>query len=465
MRALAIVLGGGAVAALVLATEFAPAPLYVGGGVAIVLALWMVHEAAGLDPRRLTVPGVWLISYLAVAVIPAFFVAADKRTPYVTPFLIGVLSALITVPAGMLLVRAATGFRRSEVDRFFEAPVQPRVSEPYQTATYVLMLAVALGLTAGYVIEAPVIPLVYLIQHPGAATVLVGLREESFKLLDSPLIYAYDVLRRVGYPFLVAVALGWYLVTRQRRWLILFLITTVVGIVYAALTIAKMPVAVIVLVGALCVYLHAGGRLSLRAMVIGFAAVFLFPVLVLLQSLSGLGIDAGLIAKGIFHRLFYLPAEILYNYFEVVPDVLPYLHGGTIGRLRWVLGQPDFDIGNYVFRYMFPLRIDTGVAPAPFVGYLHADFGIVGVLAGGVLAGLILETIQVVLTRRPKTVVTLAAYAYLLWCGWKLNAESLTQSLLSGGIIIIFGLMELVRVTESFLRVATSRPQHRPAGP
>jgi hypothetical protein len=234
-----------------------------------------------------------------------------------------------------------------------------------------------------------------------------------------------------------------------------------VGIVYGALTIAKMPVAVIVLVAAHTVYLHAGGRVSLRAALVGFAAVFLFPVLVLVQSLSGLGVSGGLIARGIFHRLFYLPAEILYNYFEVVPDVVPYLEGRTIGRLRWVLGQPEFDIGNYVFRYMFPWRVDTGVAPAPFIGYLHADFGIVGVLAGGILGGMVLQTLQVVITRRPKTVVTLAAYAYLLWCGWKLNAESLTQSLLSGGIIIIFGLVELLRVTESFLRVATSRPSAR----
>ena len=461
MTRLTVLLGGAAVATLVLLTGWAPSPLYLAGGVAMLLSVVMVHHAAGFNPRRLTIPGVWLISYFAVAVVPAFFVAADKHTAYVTPYLVAVLSALITVPLGMLLVRAATRFSRREVVAFFDAPVEPPRADPHQTATYLLVLAVSLALTAGYLIEAPVIPLVYLIQNPGAANVLVSLREESFKLLDSPLIYAYDVLRRVGYPFLIAVALGWYLRSRERKWLVLFLLSAVVGIVYAALTIAKMPVAVIVLVAGLTLYLHAGGRVSLRATVLGVAAVFLFPVLVLVQSLSGLGVSAGLIAKGIFHRLFYLPAEILYNYFEVVPDVVPYLNGRTIGRLRWVLGESEFDIANYVFRYMFPLRIDTGLAPAPFIGYLHADFGIVGVLAGGILGGIVLQTLQVAITRRPKSVVTLAAYAYLLWCGWKLNAESLTQSLLSGGIIIIFGLVELLRVTESFLRIATARPSAR----
>lgn len=460
MSRLAIAIAGASVAALVLLTEFAPSPLYVGGAVLMLLAGWMVHEAAGMNPRRLTIPGIWLVSYLTVAVVPAFFVAADKDTRYVTPYMFAVLSTLVTVPAGMLLARAATGFSRREVEAFFEAPVVQRTPVPDQTAAYLLVLAVALALTAAYVIEAPVIPLVHLIRNPGEAAVLVGLREESFKLLDSPLVYVYDVLRRVGYPFLICVSLGWYLVSRQRRWLVLFLVTAVVGLVYAALTIAKMPVAVIVLVGALCWYLHIGGRISLRAALLGFAAVFLFPVLVLIQSLQGLGVSAELIARGIFNRLFYLPAEILYNYFEVVPDVVPYLNGGTIGRLNWALGnESGVNIANYVFRYMFPYRVESGMAPGPFVGYLHADFGVVGVLAGGILAGVILESLQVIVTRRPKTVVTLATYAYLLWCGWKLNMESLTQSLLSGGIIIVLALMELLPATESFLRIATSRPR------
>jgi hypothetical protein len=72
---------------------------------------------------------------------------------------------------------------------------------------------------------------------------------------------------------------------------------------------------------------------------------------------------------------------------------------------------------------------------------------------------MVLEGLQVIVTRRPKTVVTLAGYAYLLWCGWKLNMESMTQSLLSGGIFIILALMEVMRLTEGFLRVATARPR------
>jgi oligosaccharide repeat unit polymerase len=454
----AIPLAAGAVAALVLLTDFAPPPVYLLGALVILCSVGMVHAAAGISLRRLSIPAVWLVSYLVATAIPAFFVAADKDSPAVGPYLTAVLSTLVTVPAGMLLVREVTRFRRAEIAAFYAAPVSPPRPTAHGTAAYLVLFGVALALTAGYLIEAPVIPLFYLIQNPGAADILVGLREESFKLLDSPLLYAYDVLRRVVYPFLIAVALGWYFVTRQRFWLVVFLLSASIGVVYAALTIAKMPVAVIILVAILCLYLHVGGRVNVKAVVGGIAAVFLFPVAVLVQSLSGVGVSPWLIVRGLLNRLFYLPSEILYYYFEIVPDVVPHLNGRTIGRVGWVLGGQDFNISNYVFRYMFPYRVDTGTAPAPFIGNLHVDFGLVGVLVGGVLVGVLLQTIQVVLTRRPKTVVSLAAYAYLLWSSWKLNAESLTVALLSGGIIVIFALVEVFRMLEIFLRTTTSPP-------
>ena len=59
-----------------------------------------------------------------------------------------------------------------------------------ELAAFAVVLAVTLALTAGYLIETPVIPLLYLLRNPGSALVVVGLREESFKLLNSPFVYS-----------------------------------------------------------------------------------------------------------------------------------------------------------------------------------------------------------------------------------------------------------------------------------
>jgi hypothetical protein len=117
------------------------------------------------------------------------------------------------------------------------------------------------------------------------------------------------------------------------------------------------------------------------------------------------------------------------------------------------------NIGNFVFRFMYPERIESGVANASFLGYLHADFGVPGILLGGVLVGALMQGLQVWLTRRPKTVMTLAAYSYLLWVAWKVNFQSLPQIVLSGGVIVILLLVGLLRQAASFFRLATAGPQ------
>ena len=462
---LQVLLAGLAVTALVVGLRLEPRPAYVAGVAAMILGGVLVSRAAGLSLRRLTLPAVWYYSYLATTIVPALFLAAGTDTRYVAPFLFAVIVTLFTAPLGMLLVNAATGFRRGEISAFFGSAVERVPPRPSEVAAFIALLAVTLALTAGYLIETPVIPLLYLIRNPGSAAILVGLREESFKLLDSPLVYAYDVVRNVVYPFLIPLALGYYLATRRAAWLALFLVVTTVGVFYAAASIAKAPVAVIALVLMLFVYLDRRGRIGWRTVAVGFAAVFLFPLAVLFQSLSGLGFSPAQIALALLRRVFYVPAEVLYNYFVVVPDIVPYLHGRTIGRVQWILGESGINIANYVFRFMFPNRVESGLANTSFIGYLHADFGVPGILLGGVIAGALLQSCQVWLTRRPRNMVTLAAYAYLLWVAWKVNSQSLTQIMLSGGVIVILLLVATLREGAAFLRTATMPPRHGAFGP
>jgi oligosaccharide repeat unit polymerase len=448
-----------AVAAVVLGFRIEPRLDFVVAVVAMIVGGALVSRASGLSLRRLTIPGVWYYSYLATTIIPALFLAAGTDSPYVPPFLFAVIVTLFTAPLGMLLVNFGSGFGRHQIQTFFQAPVDRRPPRSAEIGAFLALLAVALALAVGYLVETPVIPLFYLIQNPGSAAIVASLREESFKLLESPFVYAYSVARNVVYPFLIALSLGYYLTTRRTSLLVLFLVTAVVGLFYAALSVAKAPVAVIMLVTVLFVYLYRGGHLSWRTLAIGFVAVFLFPVAVLFQSLSGLGFDAGDIALAILRRVFYVPAEVLYHYFVVVPDMVPYLNGRTIGRIQWVLGEEDINIANFVYRLMFPGRLESGLSNTSFLGYLHADFGVPGILLGGALAGTLLQACQLWLTRRPKTVATLAAYSYLLWVAWKVNSQSLTQILLSGGVIVILLLVGLLRQGAAFLAAATSRPR------
>jgi hypothetical protein len=456
-------MAGLAVAGVVLLTRWAPAPLFLVAAPLLALAVTAMHRLTWvLNPRRLTIPGFWFLTYLAMTVIPALFLAADKSGPYVGRYLFAVESALLTVPLGMALAGAVARFDRREIDDFFRRPMDRRPPGAHATTLFLVLLGVALALTIGYVIEVPSIPLFVLLRSPGAAE-LIALREESFKLLDSPFLYAYALLRSVIYPFLIPLALGYFLATRKRFWLITFWITALVGFLYAAMPIAKMPATVMVLVACFLLYLYVGGRVNLSRIALAVTAVLLFPALVYASTITEVGVPWWIPFKAIFVRLFRLPAEILYSYFEIFPDHMPYLHGRSIGRLAWVTGQPAFDVASYVYQYLFH-DIESGTAPAGFIGSLHADFGPLGVVAGGLLAGVIMQSVQMHLVRQRKDALTLAAHAALYFSFLLLNFISLPEVLLSGGVLIILALLWAFRQGEVFLRVATA-PSEVPSRP
>ncbi len=450
------VLIGGLIGAAVLATGLAPPVWLMVGVLAILLSAAVMHQLGwALNRKRLSLTGFWYLTYVTTAVIPGFIVAQQNRGLYANRYLFAVESALFTVPLGMALVSAATGFRRAEIDAFFRAPLDRTAPGPHRVAVFVTILAVSLLLTASYLIEAPTIPLLELIRNPGSLE-LVLLREEAFKLLDSPLLYAYAVLRTVVYPFLIPLALGYFLVTRSRLWGALFAVTAVAGFGYAASSLAKLPAAVMVLIGCFFLYLYVGGEVSLKRVLLAVIGVLAFPVLVLFGTVQDIGVSVWSAIQAIFGRLFVLPATLLYSYFEIFPDHQPFLHGRTIGRVAWMMGEPAFDVGNYVYQYLFPEGIQSGTAPAGFIGNLYADFGMAGVLAGGLVAGAIMQAVQVHLMRRTKDVMTLAAHAVLYYSFLIINLLALPEALLSGGIVLVLVLLWALRVAESFAGVATS---------
>jgi hypothetical protein len=224
---------------------------------------------------------------------------------------------------------------------------------------------------------------------------------------------------------------------------------------YAALSLAKGPPAAIVLVSSIFLLLYFGGRVTARGLTIGLGLVFAFPVLVMWRLGGSGGLAIGQIIELLFYRMFYLPAQILYYYFEIYPAHSPYLHGLSIGRVAALLGKPGVDVGNVVFQYMYPEGLVTGAAPAAFIGALNADFGVAGIVIGGVLLGFSIQWLQVFLIRRPKTVPTLAAMAFIYWGAWQFSLTAMPETFLSGGILLVVFAMLLFEWGERALSVAS----------
>jgi hypothetical protein len=389
----------------------------------------------GLSIRRPTIPLVWLVTYVAMIAAPGAVIAADPEHFARNPFFWSVTATLLTVPLGVLFASLALRLSATEADEFF-AREPAQLQRPDLFGRMLAFGAIAaVALSVAYLLESGTPPLLAMIQQPGEYLLLRDLREDSFKLLDSPLRYFYYVLRTFGWPFVIALSLVRALQSHQAKWHLATTVIAGLGIIYASLSIAKQPVAAIFAIMFLVVLIMRGREIKTSSLVAMPIVVLSFPVTVVLMAQSGTGVNFWSAVGAILHRLFYIPAYVLYYYFEVFPHQVGYLNGLTIDKLAGILGRETFDSANYVYRYIYPERIDSGLANAAFIGNAWADFGFVGVLVSGVVLGFLMQVSQILFFRSQKTLYDLAAYAFLIFGFWLTNSTALPTVLLSNGVI------------------------------
>lgn len=435
-------------------------PLVLVSGLVIALSLWMMHRLVDLfNFNRLTIPSFFYFFYFPVIVVPGFIIFSEEFTPFRGRYLIAIESVLLTVPLGILIANHLLRFRKQEIASYFNRPVSMERLDSLSVSFYVFFLILSMLLALMYLIETPVVPLFYLIRNPGEALEVALLREDSLKLLNSPFVYAYYVLRQTIFPFLIMVSFGRYRQRKEGVWRTLFWISLFAGVIYAALTIEKSPVALIFGLIFTFFYFLEGGKVPKTAAITASALFLTFPVFVIVLTYSGTqgGTLWGAL-QGVGQRLFASPAQVLYNYFEVFPHVLPYQHGATITKLADLMGWKTYDIPNVVGIYIRD-EASTTTANSCFLGNLNADFGLPGVVLGGLLAGFLMQAVHVHLSRKPKTVVNLAAYSICTWAFAMLTLSALPTALLSGGIAFALILRWIFRCA------AERMPPHAKATP
>jgi oligosaccharide repeat unit polymerase len=422
----------------ILSYKFVGPGAALGSSAVVALSLWLTNKTTPVfDFRRVTIVGFWYLTYLAMIFLPAFFVFDDQEGPYRARFLFAVHTALITVPLGCLLANSICRFRPSETEDFFRGSTVEAKDPDRLRRIYSLLLVLSVLLAILYIRAVDTIPLFYLSRNPGEYLQVALLREDSFKFLDSPLLYVFSVLRSVIFPFLVILSLGFYLQTRKKLWRNLFVGTLTVAVFYCSLSVAKLPVAALVALIGFLIYYKRGGVISRKVIAGLLIGMLLFPFAVVLTAYEGesSSLDA---LYFIGNRLFYVPSEVVYYYFEVFPAQHPYLNGRSIDKFARLMGWAPFNTPNYVGVYAArPGDLETVSFNAAFIADLNADFGMPGVILGGILAGLIMQWFHIYAVRLRKTATVVALYSFLAYTFWFLNSTSLPIVLLSNGAIIV----------------------------
>jgi len=268
------------------------------------------------------------------------------------------------------------------------------------------------------------------------------LREDSFKLLTSSLKYAFYLARGLLFPFLILTSLGYFISTRRKQWLVAFLFALLSGLFFASLSIAKSPVAAIILVMVLFVYYYRRGAINYKYVAVAAIVIFSFPLFISL-AVGGQEVTFASSLQGLGYRLIYGPSEVVYYHFEVFPAHLPYLHGRSIGMVSKLFGLNYVDVPNLVGLYANPNNIESISFNGAFISDMYANFGWAGVLGGGVLTGAIMQAFHIFLVRRRKTVCSIATYCFLVFTFWFLHSTSLTVVLASDGAVAVLALLWL----------------------
>lgn len=401
-------------------------------------AFLLQREIKVFNLRRLTIPAVFYLTYLLLIFFPAINIFFEQTGSYRYYFIGAVQLTVVVFAVGVLTINRVAKSNAGETEGFFQREVsakEPALLRKGFTALWLLSVLLIII----YLLQLKVFPIYFLITGSASTRELELMREASFKLIDSRLVYPLTWVRGTIFPLLIMIAGGSFLVTRNRRWLKWFLLTLVPALLFTAISLEKAPVASLFLMLFFLFYLIRLGRINLRAL-LGFIGLTLaFPVLFF--SLTSASIVSRLI-----DRLFHVPAYVLYYYFEIFPNTTPFLGGRSINKLALLFGEKPFELTNYVYKYVYtgPGSLDTGQANAAFIGDLWANFGPLGVLMGAFAVGVLLQGLHIFLIRKEKNVLNASVYAFMMYAAWLLSSTSVFTILLSNGLILTLVIRALI---------------------
>ncbi len=432
----------------------------------LILSLWMMQKAIRIfDFRRVTICSLWYFTYLAMIYFSSFLVFLDKPEPYRSTYLFSVESVLITVPIGIFITNRFLKFKTTEIAEYYASPLQDKSVSINKFLVISFLFLFALILTLSYFYRIKTIPLLYMLAHPNDVDNLILLREQVFKLLDprwsssesTKMFYAYLFLRTTIYPFLIMLTLGYYLVSRQAKWLFLFIGTFLIAGLYAASSIARAPVAAIFMRILFFYFVYKKGYLSKRSLTILLTLTLIFPIFITAFAYGASGIVD--VVQRVARRLFHSPTWGLYYYFEIFPQHHDFVYGQTIAKPFLQFFTKDFFyIENYVYKYIFPQGVGSGHENDAFISNFYADFGLPGVILGGILVGIIMQGIQIYILRQKRTIISIALYSFMIYAFWVLNSGSITSVLFVNGVIPVFIFVWFIKLFESLLSLKKDNP-------
>ena len=272
---------------------------------------------------------------------------------------------------------------------------------------------------------------------------IITSREESFKLLDSPLISVYSNLRLFFFPLWVSLAYLLARVWHKKRYWVRFGIVFGIGLSYSALSTALSPIGAIFLHLFFCEVLIQGGNTmrQLQAYVLGVGAI-----IGILFMFIGLYPDAelqiGTFVLKILNEEIFMKGFDTFNCVSAFTNVYPFQTEEFIGlrgipRIANAFDLTGHNITNYLYLVLNPNTIVTsGMFNGPWFLYDYVIFSYPATFLGSLVLGLILGSLGEFFRRRPKDILLVICFVQSVASSRYIFDTTLSTWLISKGGIV-----------------------------
>ncbi len=395
-------------------------------------------------------PSVVFLSYTLIIAIPSVYLTITKTESIRWYFYASILTFYILYPLGLLLANKKNEIINSKIIGIRENILSKTSLDNTVYKICILMLSFSFIIMLLYLYRVPFLPIIQLIKTPGESTLLTNMRAESMKLLNVSFIekYLFAWLREVIFPIGITASFALALLYRKSKYIFLFLLFFISGLVNNSLTLTKSPVAAIFLCIS-AVYFLWKRKITPRLALIATVVMFSFPALMymFIAPEDSPMRDIANVAVMILFRLFIVPAEALYQYFLIFPSIHGFLYGRSSKIFSWIYDDGLFNAPNYVAKIWWDEPFTHGNANAIYIGNFWADFGLIGVFLSTIFIGYFIHTLYYYLVNvsdYKRNIIYIIFTAGLMpVMTFSFISSNFTTLLLTRGLLIILILLKV----------------------
>lgn len=417
-------------------------------GVSAAVTICLLDKAIYfLDFKKITITKTFYCFFFLMTWLPGPFIYFENGRNERNIFLLGIMLGLLSATLGTVVSAKIQNFKTLEAKKYYEKKPENLTNTQlgHINKLHLSMLLSAAAILILYCFTAPIIPIAHTFQNLSPEELQLQ-REAAFKLLDprwnsvnsTKFFYLFLILRTTIFPFLILTSFALFLTNKNSKTFMLFISFLILGLFYAASSLARAPVAAILLRIIILWLILFNVKFTFFKFSAALFAVLIFPAFITSFYKSRTLVE---LCFAIIERLTVTPARDLYYFFEIFPKHKDFLNGHTLARPFYdLVGIKSFYLENYVSMYISPTCIKTAHTNAMYISNLYADFGLFGIILGSFFIGILLQFIDTKILRSRKCFLNCSLFAFFVYLAVVLNFGSITSVLLANGGVVVLAL-------------------------